>query len=180
MHFINLRFTWPLGIGIRTGKCEFAASAFSDRCGSSRSGTPIDEPGVTFKKTLIARERDRPDIGRHRARRRACQALIDSRRLVFLNETWTKPNMTKLRGCAEEHLIDEVPQGKWKTATFLAALRDDRIDAPCLFDDPSTASVSSPNRLRGCRERPGCRRILRPLRVRGVPRTGAETELLRR
>ena len=30
------------------------------------------------------------------------------------------------------------------------------------------------NRLRGCRERPGCRRILRPLRVRGVPRTGAE------
>jgi hypothetical protein len=86
--------------------------------------------------------------------------------LVFLDETWTKPNMTKLRGCAEEHLIDEVPQGKWKTATFL--------------DDPSTASVSSPNRLRGCRERPGCRRILRPLRVRGVPRTGAETELLER
>ena len=24
--------------------------------------------------------------------------------------------------------------GKWKTATFLAALRNDRIDAPCLFD----------------------------------------------
>ena len=44
--------------------------------------------------------------------------------------------MTKLRGCAEEHLIDEVPQGKWKTPTFLAALRNDRIDAPCLFDGP--------------------------------------------
>ena len=27
-------------------------------------------------------------------------------------------------------------QGKWKTATFLAALRNDRIDAPCLFDGP--------------------------------------------
>jgi transposase len=30
----------------------------------------------------------------------------------------------------------QVPQGKWKTATFLAALRNDRIDAPCLFDGP--------------------------------------------
>jgi transposase len=25
---------------------------------------------------------------------------------------------------------------RWKTATFLAALRNDRIDAPCLFDGP--------------------------------------------
>jgi transposase len=28
------------------------------------------------------------------------------------------------------------PGGKWKTATFLAALRSDCIDAPCLFDRP--------------------------------------------
>jgi transposase len=28
------------------------------------------------------------------------------------------------------------PAGKWKIATFLAALRNDRIDAPCLFDGP--------------------------------------------
>jgi putative transposase len=31
---------------------------------------------------------------------------------------------------------DQVPHGRWKTATFLAALRNDRIDAPCLFDGP--------------------------------------------
>jgi hypothetical protein len=31
-------------------------------------------------------------------------------------------------------LIDKASQGHWKTATFLAALRNDRIDAPCLFD----------------------------------------------
>ena len=35
-----------------------------------------------------------------------------------------------------QRLVDKVPQGKWKTATFLAALRNDRIDAPCLFDGP--------------------------------------------
>jgi len=28
------------------------------------------------------------------------------------------------------------PEGKWKTATFLAALRNDRIEAPCVFDGP--------------------------------------------
>jgi putative transposase len=46
--------------------------------------------------------------------------------------------MTRLHGWAPkgERLVDKVPQGKWKTATFLAALRSDRIDAPCLFDGP--------------------------------------------
>jgi hypothetical protein len=40
--------------------------------------------------------------------------------------------MTRLRGWAPkgERLVDKVPQGKWQTATFLAALRNDRIDAP--------------------------------------------------
>ena len=28
------------------------------------------------------------------------------------------------------------PFGRWKTLTFIAALRHDRIDAPCLFDGP--------------------------------------------
>jgi hypothetical protein len=35
-----------------------------------------------------------------------------------------------------ERLVDKVPHGRWKTATFLAALRKDRIEAPCLFDGP--------------------------------------------
>jgi transposase len=57
---------------------------------------------------------------------------------VFIDETWTKTNMTRLRGWAPKgrRLVDKVPHGHWKTATFLAALRNDRIDAPCLFDGP--------------------------------------------
>jgi transposase len=35
-----------------------------------------------------------------------------------------------------ERLVDKVLHGHWKTATFLAALRNDRIDAPCLYDGP--------------------------------------------
>src|SRR5271156_1640482 len=90
------------------------------------------------KKTLVAREQDRPDISRHRKRWRTYQGFIDPRRLVFIDETWTKTNMTRLRGWAPrgQRLVDKVPHGKWKTATFLAALRNDRIDAPCLFDGP--------------------------------------------
>jgi len=33
-----------------------------------------------------------------------------------------------------ERAIASVPYGHWKTTTFLAALRHDRIDAPCVFD----------------------------------------------
>jgi transposase len=46
--------------------------------------------------------------------------------------------MTRLHGWARrgERLIAKVPHGHWKTATFLAALRHDRIEAPCLFDGP--------------------------------------------
>jgi transposase len=33
-------------------------------------------------------------------------------------------------------LIAKVPQGRWRTLTFLAALRCDRITAPCVIDGP--------------------------------------------
>jgi transposase len=46
--------------------------------------------------------------------------------------------MAPLRGWAPrgERLIDKVPHGRWRTLTFLAALRHDRIDAPCVIDGP--------------------------------------------
>jgi transposase len=64
--------------------------------------------------------------------------MIDPKRLVFIDETWTKTNMTRSCGWAERgrRLIDKVPHGHWQTTTFVAALRHDRIDAPCLFDGP--------------------------------------------
>jgi transposase len=32
--------------------------------------------------------------------------------------------------------VAKVPQGRWRTLTFLAALRRDRIEAPCVIDGP--------------------------------------------
>ena len=46
--------------------------------------------------------------------------------------------MTRLRGWAPrgDRLLGKVPHGHWRTLTFLAALRCDRIDAPCVIDGP--------------------------------------------
>ena len=46
--------------------------------------------------------------------------------------------MAPLRGWAPRgrRLDAKVPYGHWRTMTFLAALRYDRIDAPCVLDQP--------------------------------------------
>jgi len=85
-----------------------------------------------------ASEQDRPDVARRRAQWVAYQNRIDVSRLVFLDETWTKTNMAPRRGWGPrgERLRAKVPQGRWKTMTFLAALRHDRIEAPWLLTGP--------------------------------------------
>src|SRR5262249_57459016 len=46
--------------------------------------------------------------------------------------------MAPLRGWAPRgtRLSAKVPHGRWKTTTFLAALRNGRIDAPWVLDGP--------------------------------------------
>jgi len=46
--------------------------------------------------------------------------------------------MTRTHGRAPrgERLVARVPHGHWRTLTFLAALRHDRIEAPCVIDGP--------------------------------------------
>lgn len=87
---------------------------------------------------MVAGERDRPDVARRRAQWTKYQDRIEPERLVFIDETWTKTNMAPLRGWAPcgERLIAKIPHGRWKTTTFLAALRHDRIDAPWLLEGP--------------------------------------------
>jgi transposase len=77
-------------------------------------------------------------VARKRARWKTYQDRFDPARLVFIDETWAKTNMTRLRGWAPrgQKLLAKVPQGHWRTLTFLAALRRDRIDAPCVIDGP--------------------------------------------
>jgi transposase len=46
--------------------------------------------------------------------------------------------MAPLRGWSPRgrRLIGKAPHGRWRTLTFLAGLRCDRIEAPCVFDGP--------------------------------------------
>jgi transposase len=77
-------------------------------------------------------------VARRRVQWKKYQARLDPSRLVFIDETWAKTNMTRTHGRAPrgERLIGKVPHGRWHTLTFLAALRADRIDAPCVIDGP--------------------------------------------
>jgi transposase len=54
------------------------------------------------------------------------QLGLDPAKLVFIDETWIKTNMTRLRGRARqgERLVAKVPHGHWKTTTLIAALGD--------------------------------------------------------
>jgi transposase len=63
---------------------------------------------------------------------------MDAARLVFIDETRVKTNMAPLRGWCRrgQRLIGKAPHGHWRTLTFIAALRIDRIEAPCVFDGP--------------------------------------------
>jgi transposase len=99
--------------------------------------------GLSFKKTALASEQERPDIARKRARWKARQGSIDPHRLVFIDETWAKTNMAPLRGWAARgrRLIGRAPFGHWNTMTFVAALRHDGIVAPWVIDGPINGRI---------------------------------------
>ena len=64
------------------------------------------------------------------------QMGLDPRKLVFIDETSASTNMTRRygRGTRGERLVCKIPHGHWKTSTFIAALRHNRVTAPLLLD----------------------------------------------
>jgi len=90
----------------------------------------------TFKKSLHAAEQDRPDVAAARKAWRKMQTGLDPRKLVFIDETSASTNMTRRygRGTRGERLVCKIPYGHWKTSTFIAALRHNRVTAPLLLD----------------------------------------------
>jgi transposase len=96
----------------------------------------LKRQGVSFKKSLHASEQDRADVARRREQWKRYQGKIDPKRLVFIDETGAKTNMTRLRGrcLKKKRLVAKVPHARWKTLSFIAALRCDRITAPCVVD----------------------------------------------
>ena len=102
------------------------------------------------KNTLDARDRDRPDISRHRKRWRFYQGLIDHRRLVFTKprlrggRLWTRTNMTRLRGLGAKGPapVDKVPQGNGRSRLSSPPYATTASTRPACSTGPSTASAS--------------------------------------
>lgn len=71
------------------------------------------------------------------------QPKLDVEKLVFLDETWATTNMTRRYGRAQtgERCIAAVPHGHWKTTTFVAGLRHDRLTAPMVADGPMNGQL---------------------------------------
>ena len=66
------------------------------------------------------------------------QGKLDPKKLVFIDETAASTNMTRLYGRQKRNkrLVCKVPHGHWKTSTFVAGLRHNRISAPFLIEGP--------------------------------------------
>jgi len=90
------------------------------------------------KKTLIATEQERQDVADMRAAWKQSQHQIDPQRVVFIDETWAKTNMTRTYGRSKRgtRMTERVPHGRWETTTFLGALRVQGFVAPLTADGP--------------------------------------------
>ena len=64
-------------------------------------------------------------------------------RLIFIDETGTTTEMTRLRGRARrgQRLEMKAPFGHWGTQTVIAALRHDGLTAPRVIDGPINRDI---------------------------------------
>lgn len=67
---------------------------------------------------------------------RASQECIDPGKVVFIDETWAKTNMTRRygRSALGTRVIEKTSCGRWQTTTFLGALRAEGFVAPLTVD----------------------------------------------
>jgi transposase len=68
---------------------------------------------------------------------------LDPTRLVFLDESGAKTNMTPLYGRRfdGERLVDHAPHGHWRTTTVIGALRLEGVGACMTLDGPVDAAA---------------------------------------
>jgi len=69
--------------------------------------------------------------------------MLDPARPVFIDETAVSTNLVRVRGRAPRglRLIGHAPFGEWKTITFVAALRHNKMVAPMVIDGAMTGEI---------------------------------------
>jgi transposase len=68
---------------------------------------------------------------------------LNTAKLVFIDETWAKTNMTRTRGYAPkgERLVDAAPHAHWHTTTFVGAITTRGFIAPMVVDGAVNGAV---------------------------------------
>jgi transposase len=71
------------------------------------------------------------------------QGQLDAARLVFVDESGAKTNMTRLRGRARsgQRLKDYAPYGRWSTVTLISSIRLDGSKAAMTIDGATNQEV---------------------------------------
>jgi transposase len=82
-------------------------------------------------------------VKKHRGKWHADQPTLDPAKLVFLDESGAKTNMTRLRGRAKngQRLIDDAPYGHWCTTTMISSIRHNGSTACMAIDGATTSDV---------------------------------------
>jgi len=96
---------------------------------------------ISYKKTLIASERNRMDVIKARfiwQKYRQPFMRCAPRRFYFIDETCVNTKMVRPYGWGEKgkRLVMDCPFGHWLTQTFIAALSCDELYAPWVLDHP--------------------------------------------
>ena len=78
-----------------------------------------------------------------RARWAKAKRQIDHARLLFVDESGAKTNMTRRYGRAPrgERAYDRVPHGRWETTTMISAMGRNGPQAPWVLDGPMDGSA---------------------------------------
>jgi len=68
---------------------------------------------------------------------------MDVKKLVFIDESGAKTNMTRLYGRAKHgtRAVDSAPGGHWKTTTMIAAVTPDGYQAPMVINGATNREV---------------------------------------
>lgn len=87
------------------------------------------------KKTLHARERDRPEVQAQRVAFTAKLAAVDPEHLVFVDEFGATTAMTRRYGRAPAgERVGAAAPGAWKNVTLIVGLRATEVVAPFVFE----------------------------------------------
>lgn len=96
------------------------------------------------KKSLIAREQQRPDVALARDQFFAGQLKdVPLKDVVILDESHATTQFTRLRGRCPRHerLKASVPHGHWKTLTMLAAITIEGVRAAASIDAATDSEI---------------------------------------